>query len=272
MEFNIAAYECLIEQLDVKDNSEDCWEWQGCRDKAGYGTITKRRARPKENGSSPKTHRVAYELFFGDIPDGLLVCHTCDNPPCCNPRHLWTGTSKQNTQDAVKKNRMDGINRGETNGSAKLAERDVLDIRDKFFFQQKTIKELAAEYNVSRGLIELVVHGWKKWKHLPLTPEQEALVPILLPRMLGRKSDKERFLMYVDPPYTSEPHWLWKGYINKKGMPKFNLFKDGKASGAIALRAAYEIFIGKVPEGYQVKHTCDILACANPYHAKISKF
>lgn len=269
MDFNIEVYESLLENLDIKDNSEDCWEWQGSRDARGYGLVTKRMGRSKN--TTARASRISYALFVEMPPPHLLVCHSCDNPPCCNPYHLWLGTPKDNTTDAMKKQRFNGINRGEKNGSAKITEDDVLEIRHRFFSQRLTIKDIAEEYDLSRASIENIIHGRKKWLHLPLTAEQNALLPELLPRTFGRKSDKERFLKYVEMPADSNDHWMWNGHINEKGLPKFNYMKDGKQSGSIALRAAYQIFTGKVPTGFKVRHTCDILACVNPLHAAISR-
>lgn len=76
-----------------------CWEWQCARQLNGYGHLS-------FHGETTSAHRVAYELAHGPIPDGLIICHRCDNPPCCNPAHLFIGTHKDNTQDAVTKGRM----------------------------------------------------------------------------------------------------------------------------------------------------------------------
>lgn len=75
-----------------------CWEWLGPRNKAGYGSL-------QWLNESTNSHRVAYKLANGEIPAGLYVRHKCDNPPCCNPTHLFLGTCSDNAQDMVAKGR-----------------------------------------------------------------------------------------------------------------------------------------------------------------------
>lgn len=75
-----------------------CWEWKRGKTPAGYGRIV-------INGRGEYAHRVAYELVHGKIPEGMHVCHSCDNPACCNPAHLWVGTPKDNMQDRDTKGR-----------------------------------------------------------------------------------------------------------------------------------------------------------------------
>ena len=82
---------------------DECWEWQGRRGisrygKPDYGVF-------KCGGTAYLAHRVAYHLFQGEIPPGLLVCHHCDNPACCNPTHLWLGTIFENNRDRSLKGR-----------------------------------------------------------------------------------------------------------------------------------------------------------------------
>lgn len=88
------------------DSGHKCWEWQGYRRRSGHGQIG------DESGRLVGTHRVAYEFFNGPIPDGMVVMHSCDNPPCCNPRHLSLGTQADNLHDMFRKGRARPFGKG----------------------------------------------------------------------------------------------------------------------------------------------------------------
>ena len=81
------------------ERTSGCWLWMGKRDKAGYGYV-------RPNYKLTGAHRFSWELTHGPIPSGLFVCHRCDNPPCVNPEHLFTGTARDNTSDAIRKGRL----------------------------------------------------------------------------------------------------------------------------------------------------------------------
>lgn len=102
-----------------KRGEDDCWNWTGCVSR-GYGII-------HAWGKYQRVPRVSYQMFKGEIPDGMFVCHTCDNPLCINPKHLFVGTPKDNMQDMIRKGRK-VICPGESNGVAKLTSEEAIKI------------------------------------------------------------------------------------------------------------------------------------------------
>lgn len=92
------TWEDRINQYVDRKGPDECWEWKGHRGNAGYGVAYCQ-------GLQLRAHRVAYMVAKGDVPEGVLVLHTCDNPPCCNPAHLRLGTYLDNNEDAINKGR-----------------------------------------------------------------------------------------------------------------------------------------------------------------------
>jgi hypothetical protein len=86
--------EKLWDGIDTSGGDLACWEWQGPKYPSGYGYL---------DGKS--VHRLIYEILVEPIPDGMMVCHKCDNPPCCNPAHLFLGTAQDNCDDMIRKGR-----------------------------------------------------------------------------------------------------------------------------------------------------------------------
>ncbi len=135
-----------------------CIPWVGGKNKAGYGRIG---VGGREAGVM-LAHRVAYKLAFGPIPEGLLVCHHCDNPACVNPAHLFLGTDADNTADCVAKNRNV---KGERCQKNKLTEPTVILIRNRYASGDATQLQLANEYGIAQTLVSQVVRRLV-WKHV----------------------------------------------------------------------------------------------------------
>lgn len=131
-----------------------CWEWKGSRRGPGYGRIS-------VCGKVVPTHRLAYETWVGPIPEGHLVRHKCDNPPCINPSHLETGTHRDNARDRETRTRSSA---GSGNPRAKLTEKDVLDIREEYAKGVLTQQMLAEVYGVKAHAVYKAIHGlsWKE--------------------------------------------------------------------------------------------------------------
>lgn len=142
-----------------KREPDECWLWQGSKVDGGYG-------RCAWQGKIHHSSRVSYIIHFGDIPDGMLVCHNCpggDNPACVNPAHLWLGTHQANMDDKVAKGRQ---RRGEDQGNAKLTENQVTEIRQRHAAGNITQRALATQYGVSQKTIMNVVKR-VAWSHVP---------------------------------------------------------------------------------------------------------
>lgn len=148
-----------------RSDPNGCWEWTGRRKPAGYGSLFIR-------GKNLVAHRVAWRLVCGPIPPGMFICHHCDNPPCCNPDHLFIGTARDNVRDAIAKGRKDykggwpGIVRyGEHNYTARLTRNDVQTIRKRYIKGNITYQQLADEYGVTIGHIGRIINR-QQWAHV----------------------------------------------------------------------------------------------------------
>ncbi len=164
------------EKVGIYNSHSDCWEWRGTKRSDGYGNI-------RSDGKVIRAHRLSYTLNVGKIPNGIFVLHRCDNPSCVNPRHLFLGTAKDNSQDMMSKGRNMHITkpwtlaRGDRNGThtkpetvrrgsriewAKLDEGKVREIRSRYSGGESA-PTLAKEFGVYFGTIYKVIyrHTWK---------------------------------------------------------------------------------------------------------------
>jgi len=132
---------------NLKKNGK-CLEYRIGMNSGGYCRV---KMGGRKNTSSALAHRLIYEHYFGPIPDGLFVCHTCDNRKCCNPKHLFLGTHLDNMKDMAKKGRAN-ISWGEKSGVHKLTTKQVEAIRK----DKRTQVEIAKEYGVAKSTICMI--------------------------------------------------------------------------------------------------------------------
>jgi len=126
-----------------------CWEFTGGRTGSGYGAIY------VGNGKCRSAHVVSYEITKGNIPKGMIVCHTCDNKICCNPDHLFLGTHQDNKDDEIAKGRHI---RGERQGNHKLTESNVHVVRE-MIERGYTLASIGRKFNVTSEAIRLIKSG-----------------------------------------------------------------------------------------------------------------
>lgn len=161
-----------------KSDGDGCWLWTASAMKKGYGQMS-------VPGGMARAHRISYELHYGPIPDGMFVCHTCDNPRCVNPAHLWLGTNSDNLHDAIRKGKFQTAKRkagpkkswvtararygpsgrppGDRAGT-KLKAAQVIEIIAEFKAGMRP-QRIAAKYGVSGGAIDGILYG-RNWRHI----------------------------------------------------------------------------------------------------------
>jgi DNA-binding XRE family transcriptional regulator len=157
----------ILDRLAIQDG---CWLWTGALDERGRGRVWR-------NGKIMIHHRAVWEILIGEIPQGALLCHHCDNPQCANPSHLYVGTDQSNVNDMMQRGRhwtmknremaravgrrtgsQNNWATGTDNPKAKLTPEQVCAIRSS---REKT-KDLAAQYGVNRTTIQRIRAG-KQW-------------------------------------------------------------------------------------------------------------
>lgn len=153
--------------------TETCWLWTGCTAPYGYGKLLD--GTPEQR--TRYAHCIAYELFIGPIPDGMLVCHTCDVRNCVNPAHLFLGTHADNSADMKAKGRAatgrrsgaythpERRMRGEGHPNTPLTEKNVREIRARYAAGNVSQQTLADKYGVCRPTISNVIRR-VTWGHV----------------------------------------------------------------------------------------------------------
>ena len=152
-------FERVLEKISFGFGEDACWTWLGAIQTDGYGSVG-----IKKDGKWRMTlpHRFMYEECLGKIPEKMCVCHSCDNPACVNPKHLFLGTHKDNMLDKLNKGRVPDMT-GENNPNAKLSKEDVLYIRS--YFGVLNITELSRLFNVTPTNISDIVKN-ETWTHV----------------------------------------------------------------------------------------------------------
>jgi hypothetical protein len=151
----------LLQKIDQL-GPDDCWLWKGGIGTWGYGSFFL-------NAKTINASRAAYILLVGPLDDEQVVCHSCDSPPCCNPRHLWSGTQAENLDDCRKKNR--SRNQLEANGyeghpryNAKLTPEMIRSARE-LYAAGMTQVELGRKFGVHSSVMSRAIRGLN-WRHI----------------------------------------------------------------------------------------------------------
>jgi predicted XRE-type DNA-binding protein len=141
-----------------KGSPNECWNWTGTKHKAGYGVVHK----DGKTNHRVWAHHIAWMLHYRkSIPENKIVLHKCDNPSCCNPRHLYVGTPADNARDRDLRGRFTVL-RGEQNGNAILTKRTVLKIRKLLRESNMSQCAIAEEFNIACSTMSAIKQG-KLW-------------------------------------------------------------------------------------------------------------
>jgi len=150
--------ESVWKQID-KRGEDDCWEWMGYKNKDGYGRISIGR-------KLYSTHRLVYELMKGNILHNEVIMHLCNNPSCCNPKHLKCGTQEDNIYQMYEEGRdRHMIQEGELNNNSKLSNEKVIEIRKLYSSGNHSQRQIANQYNINQALVSGIINK-KLWKHI----------------------------------------------------------------------------------------------------------
>ena len=146
-----------------KGNDDVCWEWQASRISTGYGQFWYK-------NKNIKAHRLSWILSNGSIPKNKCVLHSCDNPPCVNPKHLWLGSLLDNTRDMIAKGRQRYFGewpslKGEDKPNSKLKGKEVKLIRKLYKNKKLNTYQIAKKFHIGKSTAWEII-AMKKWTHI----------------------------------------------------------------------------------------------------------
>jgi hypothetical protein len=203
----------------------DCHIWNGTCDAAGYGVFT-------VQGKRKYAHRISYELHKGEIPMGMIICHSCDVPSCVNPKHLTAGTHKENMRDMCKKGRHHW--QVKARDIRKLNPSQIAQILDKYSPKTYTHASLAAEYNVGVKTIARILakKGLAKPEEIPILGTKNSVYAISIyeavvsyEKLNPSRSKSDPVLRAISRQF-GVAKWIVKKFFNykKKNSPKWDFF------------------------------------------------
>lgn len=139
---------------------DDCWNWKASKSPKGYGNV-------KINYVQYRANRISYLIHYGPFLEALMVCHSCDNPACVNPKHLWLGDALKNAEDRDAKGRyvVGYLPVGEAHFCAKLTDAKVLLAREYYKKGGFSHRELGDLFGVAKETMSKLLQG-KTWRHL----------------------------------------------------------------------------------------------------------
>lgn len=149
----------FLSKIAYTANINNCWDWMGGISRGGYGNFGVRINNATKNIICT---RLSYFIHNNKDPYGFAVLHKCDNRKCVNPNHLYLGSNKDNSEDMVQKNRQaSGVN----NGSSKLSEQQVIEIRKEYVFRTVSFQKLANKFNLAKATVKSIIKR-ETWKHI----------------------------------------------------------------------------------------------------------
>lgn len=153
---NLYNHSCLERFWDKVTKTCSCWEWNASsRVNGSYGCM-------KINGKLIDTHRISWQICFGEIPKGKYICHSCDNRKCVNPKHLFLGTPRDNVLDAIKKGRLKQhfikpFLPGHISPRRRFNKEQIEAIRKLYANSNKTMEQIGKEYGTYKQAISDIV-------------------------------------------------------------------------------------------------------------------